>query len=142
MCSCRFTDSHSPISRYQWAVKRHNAGLITSFKSVALNRFPTAIGLNLVSGEKYCAVVKGYNEAGLFSQAVSDCVLIDHNAPQAGTVNDGTGSDVDYQSVNNKMSSNWLGFTDGNRGSGIVEYRYICMCSTTNNCFYHFLNHF
>ena len=101
---------------------------MTSFKSVALNRSPTASGLNLVSGERYCAVVKGYNEAGLFSQAVSDCVLIDHDAPQAGIVNDGTGSDVDFQSVNNRLSANWNGFSDGIKGSGIVEYRLVIYC--------------
>ena len=115
------------MARYQWAVKRQAAGLITAFKTVGLNRSPTAGGFNLVSGERYCAVVKGYNEAGLFSQAVSDCVLIDHDAPQAGTVNDGTGSDVDYQSVNNKMSANWNGFSDGLKGSGITEYKCVTL---------------
>ena len=120
----RFTDPHSPVSRYTWAVQRLGAGLITSFKTTALNCSPTATNLNLVSKESYCAVVRGYNEAGLYTQVKSDCVLIDHDAPKAGTVNDGHFSDVDYQSEDNVIAANWNGFTDGNKGSGIVEYKY------------------
>ncbi|KAL9987476.1 hypothetical protein ACROYT_G001789 [Oculina patagonica] len=120
----RFTDPHSPISRYIWAVQRLGAGLITSFKTTALKRSPTATNLNLVSKESYCAVVRGYNEAGLYTQVKSDCVLIDHDAPQAGTVNDGRFSDVDYQSEDTMIAANWNGFVDGNKGSGIVEYKY------------------
>ncbi|PFX19966.1 Versican core protein [Stylophora pistillata] len=120
----RFTDPHSPISRYSWAIQRIGGGLITSFKTTALNRSPTANNLNLVSKEGYCAVVRGYNEAGLFTQVKSDCVLIDHDAPQAGVVNDGHFTDIDYQSDNTLIAANWNGFADGNKGSGIVEYKY------------------
>ena len=120
----RFTDPHSPISRYTWAVQRQGAGLITTFKTTALNRSPTATNLNLVSGESYCAVVRGYNEAGLYTQAKSNCLLVDQNAPQPGNVNDGHFSDIDYQSEDTMIAANWNGFTDGNKGSGIVEYKY------------------
>ena len=81
----RFIDPHSLIARYTWAVQRLGTGLITSFKNTNLNRARTATNLNLVSGESYCAVVRGYNEAGLYAQVNSDCVLIDHDAPKAGT---------------------------------------------------------
>ena len=128
----RFTDPHSPISRYTWAVQRLGAGLITSFKTTAVSRTPTATNLNLVSKERYCAVVRGYNEAGLYTQVKSDCVLIDHDAPQAGTVNDGHFSDVDYQSQDTMIAANWNGFTDGNKGSGIVEYKYQVKDSSGN----------
>ena len=120
----RFTDPHSPISRYTWAVQRQGAGLITSFKTTALSRSPTATNLNLVSGESYCAVVRGYNEAGLYTQAKSNCLLVDQNVPQAGDVNDGHFSDIDYQSEDTMIAANWKGFTDGSKGSGIVEYKY------------------
>ena len=119
----RFIDPHSPISRYTWAVQRLGTGLITSFKATALNRTPTATNLNLVSGESYCAVVRGYNEAGLYIQVNSDCVLIDQDQPQAGTVNDGHFRDVDFQSEDTMIAANWNGFSDGSKGSGIVEYR-------------------
>ena len=120
----RFIDPHSLISRYTWAVQRLGTGLITSFKNTNLNRARTETNLNLVSGESYCAVVRGYNEAGLYAQVNSDCVLIDHDAPKAGTVNDGHFQDVDFQSEDTMIAANWNGFTDGNKGSGIMEYKY------------------
>ncbi|KAJ7365974.1 hypothetical protein OS493_002715 [Desmophyllum pertusum] len=119
-----FTDPHSPITKYTWAVQQLNAGYITSFKTTWLNCSATASNLNLASGEKYCAVVRCYNEAGRFTQASSDCVLIDRDAPQAGTINDRHFSDVDYQSEDSMISANWNGFSDGSNGSGIVEYKY------------------
>lgn len=119
-----FTDPHSPISLYTLAIQRLGAGLITSFQSAALNLSSTATNLNLVSKESYCAVVRGYNKAGLYTQVKSDCVLIDHDAPQAGVVSDGHISDVDYQSDNTLIAAHWKSFADGNKGSGIVEYKY------------------
>ena len=59
----RFIDPHSGIARYAWAVQRQGAGLITTFRTTALNRSSTIENLNLVSEERYCAVVRGYNEA-------------------------------------------------------------------------------
>ena len=120
----RFTDPHSHISRYMWGVQRLGTGLITSLINIGLSRSPTANGLNLVSGESYCAVIRGYNEAGLYTQVKSDCVLIDHDPPRPGTVNDGHASDIDYQSESTIIAANWNGFSDGNKGSGILEYRY------------------
>ena len=128
----RFTDPHSPISRYTWAVQRQGAGLITPFQNTSLNRSAAATNLNLVSKESYCAVVRGYNEAGLYTQVNSDCVLIDHDAPQAGSVTDGHVRDVDYQSEDTMIAANWNGFTDGNKGSGIVEYKYKISDSSGN----------
>ena len=128
----RFTDPHSPIIRYTWAVQRQGAGFVTSFMNTALNSSPTATNLNLVSKESYCAVVRGYNEAGLYTEASSDCVLIDHDAPQAGTVNDGHFSDVDFQSEDTMIAVNWNGFTDGNKGSRVVEYKYKISDSSGN----------
>ena len=119
-----FLDPHSPISRYMWAIQMQGTGRSTTYTNAALNRFPKFTGLRLVSGEKYCAVVRGYNEAGLYTEATSDCVLIDHDAPQGGTVNDGYVSDVDYQANDTVIAANWNGFTDGKNGSGIVEYKY------------------
>ncbi|KAJ7365975.1 hypothetical protein OS493_002716 [Desmophyllum pertusum] len=56
---------------------------------------------------------------------MSDCVLIDQVAPQAGTVNDGYFNDVFYQIDDTMIAANWNGFTDGDKGSGIVEYKYM-----------------
>ncbi|KAK3735006.1 hypothetical protein QZH41_010660, partial [Actinostola sp. cb2023] len=127
-----FTDSHSGISHYEWAVKRQGAGLITAFKSIGLTRSVSASGLNLVSGERYCAVVKGYNKARLHVDATSDCLLIDRDPPRAGTINDGLSKDVQHQSNGNSISANWNGFSDGAKGSGIVGYQYKITNSKNN----------
>jgi len=118
-----FTDPHSGMLRYEWAVKR-GSSLVTAYKSSGLTRSFTASALNLVSGESYCAVVRGYNKAGLYVEAESDCVLIDRDPPQAGIVNDGLSSDVQHQSNGSAISANWNGFNDGAKGSGIVGYQY------------------
>ncbi|XP_028398913.1 uncharacterized protein LOC114522435 [Dendronephthya gigantea] len=120
-----FTDPHAPIVEYKLAVKRKNAGLVGSgFTSVGSKRAGSISGLRLTSGIEYCAIVEGMNAAGLSSQATSDCLLIDHDAPRPGTVNDGTSGDIDYQSGDNVFHANWNGFSDGQKGSGIAEYRY------------------
>ena len=81
-------------------------------------------GLTLSSGFQYCAIVEGVNAAGLSTQATSDCLLIDHDSPRPGTVNDGNSDDIDYQSTENVFHANWNGFDDGQKGSGIAEYKY------------------
>ena len=62
--------------------------------------------------------------ADFYTEATSDCVLIDYDVPQAGTINDGSFDDIDYQSNDTMLVANWNGFTDGTKGGGIVEYRY------------------
>ena len=73
---------------------------------------------------EYCAVIEGINAAGLSTQATSNCVLIDHDAPRPGTVNDGTSDDIDHQSGDKTFHANWNGFDDGEQGSGLAEYKY------------------
>ena len=119
-----FIDAQSPLLKYSWAVQLLNGSYVSSFSSTGFSHSATARDLHLVSGERYCAVVKGYNQAGLFSEATSDCLLIDHDPPQAGTVNDGYADDSDYQSDSTSITANWNGFTDGIKGSGIVKYEY------------------
>ena len=121
----QFTDSHTPILEYKIGVKRKDGGLVSSgLTSVGLKRSGQVTGITLTSGIQYCAIVEGVNAAGLSTQATSDCLLIDHDAPRPGTVNDGTSDDVDYQSADNVFHANWNGFDDGQKGSGLAEYRY------------------
>ncbi|XP_048583423.1 uncharacterized protein LOC116619209 isoform X2 [Nematostella vectensis] len=119
-----FSDVHSGIQKYEWSVMRAGSSLITGYSNTALARSGTISELVLTSGQRYCALVRGYNEAGLFIEATSNCVLIDQDAPRAGTVNDGTGADVSHQSNGSTISANWNGFNDGATGSGIVGYEY------------------
>lgn len=94
------------------------------FTNTGLGTTGSATGLHLVTRNHYCAVVRGYNRAGLFTQVMSDCVLIDHEPPRAGFVNDGLSHDVDFQSEDTTIFANWDGFNDGKNGSGVVEYQY------------------
>ena len=121
-----FTDPHTPIANYNVGVKRKNGGLVSSgLIAVGLVSQFEVRSLALVSEEEYCAVVEGENAAGLKAQVQSNCLLIDHDAPRYGTVNDGTFEDIDYQSGDTVFYANWNGFDDGVRGSGLIEYLYI-----------------
>lgn len=118
-----YSDNDSPITEYKIGVKRKNGALVSSgFISVGKQLKGKVTGLSLTSGIEYCALVKGINAAGLSTQATSNCLLIDHIAPQPGVVNDGASDDIDYQSADNVFRANWKGFTDGKNGSGIMEY--------------------
>ncbi|XP_028399030.1 uncharacterized protein LOC114522523 [Dendronephthya gigantea] len=120
-----FTDAHTPIVEYKLGVKKKDGGLIGSgLATKGLQRSGSISDLQLASGNEYCAIVEGVNAAGLSSQATSDCLLIDHDAPQPGTVNDGTSGDIDHQSGDDVFHANWYGFSDGQKGSGIGEYKY------------------
>lgn len=123
-----FKDPHTPIVRYNVGVKKKNAGFVSpGLIAVSMAHHVMVPGLALVSEEEYCAIVEGENAAGLKAQIHSNCLLIDHDAPRPGTVNDGTSKDIDYQSGDAVFQANWKGFNDGVRGSGIAEYKYILM---------------
>ncbi|PFX11922.1 hypothetical protein AWC38_SpisGene24199, partial [Stylophora pistillata] len=79
-----FNDPHTTMWRYTCAIKKQGNQLSTAYRDNALNRSATFSELALISGEKYCAVVRGYNNAGLYTEATSDWVLIDYDAPLAG----------------------------------------------------------
>ena len=120
-----FSDQHTPIVSYNFGVQLKNGALVSSgLTSVGLRYAAQISGLHLATGFEYCALIEGINAAGLTTQATSNCVLIDHNAPRPGVIHDGNSSDIDYQSVDNVFSANWNEFDDGPKGSGITEYRY------------------
>ena len=109
---------------HRWAVLLVGQLSPGPFKNTGLGTLGTATGLHLVTRNRYCAVVRGYNHAGLFTQVTSDCVLIDHESPKGGLVNDGSSLDVDFQSEDTTLFANWNGFSDNVNGSGITEYQY------------------
>ena len=121
----QFTDPHTPIVNYNVGVKRKNGGLVSlGLIAVGIVQQVIVRDLSLFSKEEYCAIVEGENAAGLKTKIHSNCLVIDHNAPRPGIVNDGTSGDIDYQSGNTVFHANWYGFDDGNRGSGLAEYKY------------------
>jgi hypothetical protein len=121
-----FSDPHTPIVNYNVGVIRKNGGfLLSGLKAVGIIHEFVFQELALVSEVEYCAIIEGENAAGLKATAYSNCLLIDHDAPQHGMVNDGLYDDIDYQSSNTVFNANWNGFKDGVRGSGLAEYKYI-----------------
>jgi hypothetical protein len=121
-----FTDPHTPIVNYNVGVKRKNGGFVSvGLTAVGITYQSVVTSLTLASEEEYCAIVEGENAAGLKAQVYSNCLLIDHDAPRHGTINDGLSDDIDYQSGDTVFHANWNGFDDGTRGSGLADYKYI-----------------
>ena len=129
-----FTDPHTPIVKYHIGVKRKNGDFVSpGLIAVGIVHQVIVPSLTLVSEQEYCAVVVGENAAGLKTKIFSNCLLIDHDAPTTGTVNDGTSDDIDYQSSQTVFHANWNGFDDGIRGSGLAIYKYILKDQNDNN---------
>jgi hypothetical protein len=121
-----FTEPHTPIVNYNIGVKRKNGGFVSAgLTAVDITYQSVVTSLTLISEEEYCAIVEGENAAGLKAQVYSNCLLIDHDAPRHGTINDGLSDDIDYQSGDTVFHANWNGFDDGTRGSGLADYEYI-----------------
>ena len=121
-----FTDPHTPIVNYNVGVMRKDGSLVSlGLTAVGIVEQVVVPDLTLLPEEEYCAIVQGENAAGLKTRVHSNCLLIDHDAPKPGIVNDGTSGDIDYQSGNTAFHANWFGFDDGVRGSGLAEYKYI-----------------
>ena len=81
------------------------------------DRITTARGL--IDGHSYEVQVRVINNAGLTSQT-SDSFRVDLSPPTPGVVNDGAGSDLQYQSSLTTLIANWNGFMDAS--SGIHHY--------------------
>jgi hypothetical protein len=129
-----FRDPHAPIVNYNVGVKRKNGGFVSlGLTAVGMIYRFVIPGLVLISEVEYCGIVEAENAAGLKALAYSNCLLIDHDAPRHGTVNDGLSNDIDYQSDNTVFHANWNGFGDGVHGSGLAEYKYILTNENDNN---------
>ena len=104
-----FTDPHTPIINYNVGVKRKNGSLVSSgLIAVGIVHQVVIPVLTLSSEGEYCAIVEGENAAGLKTQVHSNCLIIDHDDPRPGTVNDGTSGDIDYQSGSIPRKLVWI----------------------------------
>jgi hypothetical protein len=118
-----FSDAQSGISGYEWAIGTTSGGTqVQAFTSVALATSASNGSLSLVSGTTYFVTVRATNGSGLTVAASSDGVTVDASAPVAGTVNDGSGADVDTQTSFTTIEANWSGFADAE--SGITGYEW------------------
>ena len=88
----------------------------SSTTALALPESTTKIQDNLVNDGVLTLPVPGAAN----SLAANKVLVIDTQAPTAGTVSDGSGSDVTYYGSSTSVTANWTGFSDAL--SGIVEY--------------------
>ncbi len=73
-------------------------------------------------GTTYFVSVRATDTVGnVSSVATSNGVTVDTTAPTPGTVNDGMGADIDWQTAA-EFNANWSGFSDTD--SGLAEYQY------------------
>ena len=118
-----FSDATSGIASYDYAIGTTAGGTqVKSWTSVGTATSVTASSLALSDGTKYYLSVRATDSVGnVSSVATSNGVTVDTTAPTAGTVSDGMGADIDWQ-TGAEFNANWSGFSDTD--SGIAEYRY------------------
>ncbi|HVE42955.1 MAG TPA: HYR domain-containing protein, partial [Planctomycetota bacterium] len=119
-----FSDSETGISSYEWAIGTTPLGTnVQPFVGVGSATTATATGLTLVPANVYYVSVRATNGVGLTCAPVSsNGVAIETSAPTQGTVNDGSGADIAFQTSTTSLSANWTGFSDPQ--SGIAGYEW------------------
>src|SRR5262249_42002803 len=80
--------------------------------------FPLA---NFPADGSYTVHLRVTDNVGNVNTSTSTSFTIDTTAPTAGTVNDGLGADIDFQTSTSALSANWSGFSDSN---GIATYQW------------------
>jgi hypothetical protein len=119
-----FTDPQSGITNLEWAIGTTSGGSqVQNFTTAGITgNSATRGGLSLASGQSYFVTVRATSGAGVTIEASSDGVTVDTSAPTAGTVADGGGGDIDWQSSTTTIQANWSGFVDPD--SGITGYQW------------------
>ncbi|KAK3589056.1 hypothetical protein CHS0354_008706 [Potamilus streckersoni] len=103
-----FYDPESPIIDYMWAVGNTEGGTqLQNFQSVGTETFAFTSSLHLTHNSKVHITVVATNAAGLKTVSYSDPIIIDLTQPVFDYVNDGKGSDVDYQ-TSAIIEANWV----------------------------------
>jgi hypothetical protein len=77
---------------------------------------------NLTHGLAFYVTVLGVNVLGLEKRIISPQIVVDWVPPTPSRVQDGNGTDIDYQSDVERISATWNEFLDAE--SDIVEYFY------------------
>ncbi len=119
-----FADSISGITSYEWAIGTTAGGAdILAWANVGMTTGASQSGLSLTEGQTYYVSVRGIDAvSNVGAMATSDGVTVDSVAPAPGTVSDGSGADIDYQTSTTTIQANWAGFTD--TGSGVASYEW------------------
>lgn len=125
-----FLDGESRLSHFEWTVCQASTQdkCLCPYKNVGAKTTTNIDVLVINYGVSYVVIVRAFNKAGLFSEAISNQFIVNGLAPSDGTVYDGlkTGRDIEFQSSTSQLSANWTPFTDANER--IADYE---MCAGT-----------
>ncbi|MBI2571446.1 MAG: hypothetical protein HYV63_30935 [Candidatus Schekmanbacteria bacterium] len=119
-----FADVGVGVAAYDWAIGTTAGGTqLQGWTRVGNVSSATRSGLTLADGMTIYVAVRGVDGAGnVGAAATTDGVTIDLTGPTAGSVNDGTGADVDFQTATTTIWANWSGFASA--GSGLAGYQW------------------
>ncbi len=118
------TDAGSGVDFYEWAIGSTSGAIdVQSWTGVGNVTSATNSSLSLADGTVFVSVRVRDKAGNISGPGISDGVTIDATGPTAGTVLDGTGADIDFQSSTTTISANWSGFSDG-VGIGIDVYEW------------------
>lgn len=120
----------SGIVRYEVAIGTDAAGggtTVADWTSVGVAQSFTSNTLSLSAGWHY-VTVRAFNGAGLYTDAVSNGVLVDTTAPTVGAVTDGATpkKDLWYSPSLTEFAATWSSFKEDE--SRVTEYR-VCLGS-------------
>ena len=124
-----FTETVSGIAKYEYAIGTSSGGTdIVTWTSNSTDTTVTKTGLSLTSGSTYYVSVRATDNAGNESTTVtSDGVIVDTAAPVAGSVIDGTDTDIDWTNSTSALATTWSGFSDSLSGIETVSYTHLTL---------------
>ena len=111
--------SGTPTLVFRYIVASGHTSADLAYNSAAALTFPdTTVKIrdNLVNDGVLTLPVPGATN----SLAANKALVIDTEAPTAGTVSDGSGTDITYSGSSTSITANWTGFSDAL--SGIASY--------------------
>jgi hypothetical protein len=119
-----FTETVSGIAKYEYAIGSTSGGTdIVDWTDNSTDTSFTKTSLSLSSGTVYYISVKATDNAENESTTItSDGVTVDTAAPLAGSVVDGTDTDIDWDNSTATLIATWSDFEDAL--SGIEKYEY------------------
>lgn len=105
-----FTDPHSYVDRYLWAIGTNPRGSqVLQFTTAGKNTSALCSRCTFTSGSRYYITVEAVNGAGLKSTVSSDGFLVDKTPPKAGYI-----SSLTWR--NSRLAVEWSGSRDAESG--------------------------
>jgi CheY-specific phosphatase CheX len=119
-----FTETVSGIANYEYAIGTSSGGTdVVDWTDNSTDTSFTKTSLSLSSGTAYYISVKATDNAENESATItSDGITVDTAAPVAGSVVDGTDTDIDWDNSTATLIATWSDFEDAL--SGIEKYEY------------------